>query len=102
VWIHVAVTAQGAAGKIDNEVSSAWGNASMLLVPPVEKVLRAAKFKPECYGKTVAVVYRYQLHGNAVAAPKPTNRMEQPNIMFIESEPAMTAAAPKAAAPASK
>jgi hypothetical protein len=65
----------------------------------VEKAVRASKFKPECAGKTVAVVYRYQLHGDAAANPKPTTRTELSNIMFIESQPESMAAA-KSGSPA--
>src|SRR5580658_2245159 len=70
VYIWVQVTAQGAADKIDSQVASAWGDGPKLLTPVVEKAVRASKFKPECGGKTVAVVYRYDLHGEATASPK--------------------------------
>lgn len=102
VWIHVQITSQDTAGKITNEVSSAWSDASKLLVPPVEKAVQASKFKADCAGKEVAVVYRYELHGEPVASPKVTNRMEKPNIMFIESQPESGPARPAAAKPASK
>ncbi len=98
VWVRVQVTAQGAADKVDADVVSAWGTAPTLLKPAVEKAVRASKFKNECAGKTVAVVYRYELHGNATASPKPTTRTEKPNIMFIESQPQTKAAASSPAA----
>jgi hypothetical protein len=102
VWMRIQLTAQGTVGKMENEVSSAWGTASKLLVPPVEKAIQASKFKSDCSGKTVAVVYRYELHGDAIANPKPTNKMESPNIMFIDSQPEKAALASAAAKPAAK
>jgi hypothetical protein len=86
VYVRVQVTPQGAADKIDTQVASSWADGSKLLTPPVEKAVRASKFKSECAGKTVAVVFRYELHGGAVASPKATTRTEF-NIMFIESAP---------------
>ncbi len=91
VYVSVQVTAQGAADKIDTQVASAWADGPKLLVSPVEKAVRASKFKPECAGKTVAVVFRYNLHGEAIAKPDVTAKTES-NIMFIDSQPQLKAA----------
>jgi hypothetical protein len=99
VYIRVQVTPQGAADKIDTQVASSWGDGPKLLTPAVEKAVRASKFKPECAGKTVAVVFRYELHGQATASPKATTRTELSNIMFIESQPESTVTA-KSGSPA--
>jgi hypothetical protein len=88
VWTTTHVNAQGTIEKIDTQVVSAWGNGPKLLAPPVEKTIRAAKIKPECYGKNVSVVFRYQLHGEPVANPKVTSRTDPPNLLWIESQPA--------------
>jgi len=64
-----------------------------------EKALQASKFKPECAGKTVSVVFRYQLHGQPSASPKVTSKTEDPNLVWIESEPAAGA---KGAVPTKK
>jgi outer membrane biosynthesis protein TonB len=98
VYVRVLVTAQGGADKVDTQVASAWGEGQKLLTPAVEKAVRASKFKTQCAGKTVAVVYRYQLLGEATANPKPTTRTEL-NIMFIESQP-QSKPATKSAVPA--
>ena len=87
VYVWAKLTPQGTLDKIDTQVASAWADGSKLLAPPVEKVIRAATFKPECAGKTVAVVYRYELVGNPEPNPKPTTRTEL-NIVFIDSPPA--------------
>ena len=98
VWAHL--NAQGALEKIDTQVASAWANGPKLLVPAVEKAVHASTFKSSCGGKTVAVVYRYDLLGSPVAAPKPAVRTEA-NVMFIDSAPQTAPArAPAAAAPA--
>jgi hypothetical protein len=93
VWTWTSVNSQGTVDKVDSQVVSAWGEAPKLLTSPVEKAIRAAKIKPECAGKTVSVVFRYHVYGEATTAPKVTSRTEAPNIMDIESQPAKTAAA---------
>lgn len=92
VYAFIQVTPQGSADKIDTQVASSWQDGPKLLVPPVEKALRASKYKSDCAGKTVAVVYRYSLYGEPVAAPKVATRTEG-NIVFIESQPEGTATA---------
>jgi hypothetical protein len=88
VWTWVQVTPQGAPGKVDTQVVSAWGDGPKLLVPPVEKAVHEAKIKPDCAGKTVPVVFRYELHGQPAANPKVTSHREAPDIVWIESQPA--------------
>jgi len=87
VWTTTHVNAQGSVDKIDTEVVSAWGDGQKLLTPPVEKAIRAAKIKPACAGKTVAVVFRYRLYGEPTSNAKVTSKTEAPNIMDIESQP---------------
>jgi hypothetical protein len=99
VWLRLQVTPQGTADKIDAKVTSAWENGPKLFAPAVEKVVGASKFKPECAGKTVAVVYRYELHGDPVAAPQATEKTEA-RIMYIESQPELAATGKKSAAAA--
>jgi len=98
VWETVQVDAQGGVGKIDTQVTSAYGEGPKLLTPPSDAAVHAAKFKPECNGKTALVVFRYELHGDAVANPQVTSRKEAPYIVWIESQPiAAAGAAAKAA-----
>jgi len=93
-WLRIALTPQGAIDKLDLKVVSAWGTAPALLGPPVEKVVRASKFKAACGGKTVAVAYVFEISGDATATPKPT-RKESARVMYIESQPQIsTPAAP--------
>lgn len=87
VWTWTTVSPQGSIDKVETEVVSAWSQASRMLTPPVEKAIHAAKVKPECTGKKVWVVFRYDLHGDAVPNPKVTTRNDGPNIMWIESQP---------------
>ena len=87
VWTTTHVTPQGVVEKVETQVVSAWGDGPKMLTPPVEKAIRAAKIKSECAGKTVSVVFRYQLHGEATPNPKVTSRTEAPNLMYIESQP---------------
>jgi len=94
VWVTLQVTPQGAADKIETKVTSAWENGPKLFAPAVEKVIRASKFKPECAGKTVGVVYRYDLQGEPTATPKATEKTEA-RVMYIESQPGLMAAGKK-------
>jgi len=102
VWETLEVGAGGTLGKLDTQVVSAYADGSKLLTPPAEAAIRSGKLKADCAGKTVLVVFRYQLHGEPVANPEVTNRREPPNIIWIESQPAAAAgtgatkAAPKA------
>src|SRR5690242_11169919 len=61
VWTYTHANPQGVPEKIDTQVASAWSQANKLLVPSVEKAVRAAKIKPECAGKTISVVFRYEV-----------------------------------------
>lgn len=87
VWTWTTVSPQGSIDKVETEVVSAWGQAPKMLTPPVEKAIHAAKVKSECTGKKVWVVFRYNLHGDAVPNPKVTTRTDGPNVMWIESQP---------------
>jgi len=103
VWTTTHVSPQGTVEKIETQVVSAWGEGPKLLAAPVEKTIRAAKIKSDCAGKTVSVVFRYQLFGEATPHPKVTSRTDPPNLMYIESQPASlteTSSAGKAPAPA--
>src|SRR5579871_5175790 len=87
VWTWTTVTSQGTIDKIDSEVVSAWSKGPKLLAPPVEKAIHEAKIKPECAGRKIWVVFRYDLHGDATPTSRVTSRAERPNIIWIESQP---------------
>ena len=95
VWTWTKVNDQGAIEKIENQVVTAWSEGNKLLTAPVEAAIRAARIKPECKGKTVWVVFRYQLNGQPTAAPKATSRADGQNILWIESQPLAAAGAGK-------
>jgi hypothetical protein len=94
VWSWAHVNAQGAIEKVDTQVVSAYSTGPKFLTAPVEQVLKSAKVRPECNGKVVSVVFRYQLHGEATQNPKVTTRTEGANLMWIESQPELASAAP--------
>ena len=88
VWTTTHVSPQGTIDKIETQVVSAWADGPKLLAPPVEKAIRAAKIKPDCAGKLVLVVFRYQLYGEAIPNPTVKSTPEPPHMLFIESQPA--------------
>ena len=87
VWATVQVTPQGAVDKIDTRVVSAYAAGTKLLVPGLEKVIRSAKNRSDCAGKTVTLVVRYQIDGEAVPNPQTMSRIQPPNIIWLESRP---------------
>jgi hypothetical protein len=97
VWVTLQVTPQLTADKIETKVTSAWADGPKLFAPVVEKILQASKFKSECAGKAVSVVYRYDLEGDPIAAPKSTVKRED-RVMYIESAPELMAGKKSAAA----
>jgi len=97
-WVRVALTPQGTISNLDLKVISAWGPAPGLLGPSVEKVVRAAKFKVSCAGKTVAVAYVFSISGEPTATPKPTRR-DSAHVMYLESQPQSGTAAPTGTTP---
>ena len=92
-WVRVSLTSQGAIDQLDLKVISARGTAPSLLGLPVEKVVRASKFKTACGGKTVAVAYVFSISGEAIATPKPT-RKDSAHVMTLESQLQSSTAAP--------
>lgn len=87
VWTWSEISPQGTVEKIDTQVVSAYGAGPSLLTRPAEAALKESKFKTSCSGKTVSVVFRYELHGEPTANPKVTSRRENPDILYIESQP---------------
>ena len=88
VWTTTHVSPQGTIDKIDTQVVSAWDSAPKFLVAPAEKAVRAAKIKPECAGKDVLVVFRYELHGDVTPNPQTTSKMDPPYVVWIDSQAA--------------
>lgn len=91
VWVTLDVTAQGTPANIKSEISTAWAAGEKLLVPAVEKAVKESTFKSSCAGKSVAVVYRYDLSGEPVANPNVTTKSDA-RIMYIDSAPELAAA----------
>jgi len=79
-------------GKLATQVVSAWPAASKILVPAVEKAVRASKLKQECADKSVAVAFRYEIGGNPIANPATVTRTES-SLMFLDSQPELAPAA---------
>ena len=93
VWTWTQVTAQGA-GNIDTKIVAAYSDqASKLLKPAVEKALKESQFKSQCVGKTVEVVFRYQIDGEAVANPTVTAMTTKPNTVTLSSAPLLVTTA---------
>jgi hypothetical protein len=90
VWLNIAVGPQGAVGKVDTQVTSAWADGAKLLTPPAEAAIHSSKIKADCAGKHVLIVFRYELHGEPTANPKVTVEKDSQYMVRIDSQP-MTA-----------
>ena len=88
IWATVHVSPQGSIEKIDTRAVSAWRESEKLLAPAVDKAIHAAKIKSDCDGKTVTVVFKYEIHGDPTAMPKPNSYAAPPNTVVIDSQPA--------------
>ncbi len=87
VWAWIQVNAQGVSEKIDTQVVSMWPEGAKLLTPAVEQALRASKVKPECAGKTVRAVIRYQYEGENPPDPSEKPDTDGGYLIRISSSP---------------
>ena len=99
VWVTLDVTAQGTPDKIHSEISTAWTAGEKLLVPAVEKAVRASKFKSSNALKQErgGGVSLQPHRRHAVAHPDVTTKSDA-RIMYIDSAPELAAAGGKRAA----
>lgn len=84
VYAFVRLSPQATVEKVDTETASAWQQGSKMLQPAVEKAVRASKFKSDCAGKTVDLVFRYHIWGDGPNS-KVTTKTEPPNIVDVDS-----------------
>lgn len=84
VYAFVRLTPQATVGSVETETASAWAQGSKLLPPAVEKAVRASKFKSDCGGKTVDLVFRYHIWADG-ANSKVTTKTEPPNLVDVHS-----------------
>jgi hypothetical protein len=82
----VAISSDGMVQKIENTVDSRYSQAKSLFGTPVEKVIRRAKFRSECSGKTVRLVFHFNLLGMSPNDLKASTSFGYPNIFWIVAE----------------
>lgn len=84
VYAFVRLTPDATVGKVDTETASAWAQGSKLLPPAVEKAVRGSKFKSNCAGKTVDLVFRYHIWADGPNS-KVTMKTEPPDVVDVDS-----------------
>jgi len=87
VKVKVQLASDASVLKVTTEVVSRFTGAKDLLAGPIEDQIRSVKFRSECGGKLVALVFQFELHGKGMPSPKETSEFSYPNTFRIISEP---------------
>ncbi len=83
ITVSVALTTDGSVGKVETEVASKYSQARSLFGTPVWKAIREAKFRSDCAGKTVRLIFHFDLEGTAGLQTKGTVLFGYPNTFWI-------------------
>jgi hypothetical protein len=83
IMASVLVGSDGLAKKIDTSKDAKFSN---LFAAPVSAVIQAAKFRTECAGKTVQLIFNFNLIGVSQGTQKETFSFGYPNVFWIVSE----------------
>ena len=84
VKAFVQLSANGAVERITVDSDIPRGEAS--LVVPLKDVLRTARFRPDCGGKIVSLVFLFEIVGKSAIYPKQSLSFGQPNKFWITTE----------------
>jgi hypothetical protein len=74
-------------GEIATNVESKLGTKGSLLTPSVEDAVQKATFRSDCGGKTVRLIFIFEITGQPSAEPKEIVTFGFPNKFWITSEP---------------
>jgi TonB family protein len=86
ITVSVFLTTGGKVAKVETEAVSKYSQAKSLLGTPVWKVIREATFQPDCSGKTVTMVFHFDLEGTSPVDRKASVSFGYPNIFWIVAE----------------
>ena len=84
VKVSVLLSADSSVERIS--VDSVIPRGESILVGPIKDVLRTARFRPGCAGKTVGLVFLFEIVGKSAIYPKQSLSFGQPNKFWITTE----------------
>jgi hypothetical protein len=67
-------------------IEAKFTRASSLFAPPVWKAINEGKFRPDCAGKIVKLVFHFRLQGASAGKPWQSVSFQYPNAFWIVSE----------------
>jgi hypothetical protein len=82
----IFLTTGGKVAKVETDATSTYSNANHLLGEPVLKVVREAKFRSDCAGKTVRLIFHFDLEGASRVRKSATFSFGYPNNFWIVAE----------------
>jgi|SRR5579862_4436566 len=85
ITASVALSSDGAVHDIKITAESKYKQARNLFGPPVENVIKAAKFRSGCSEKTITLVFHFDLKGQS-DNPEASMSFGYPNVFWIVSE----------------
>ena len=86
ITLSVLLTSGGKVEQVDTEIASKYSQARNLFATPVWKVIKEAKFRPNCAGKTVRLVFHFDLEGVSPGNLRASTSFGFPNTFWIVAE----------------
>ncbi len=86
VTASVLISPEGLPKDSGTEAESKFTRASSLFAPPVWKAINEGKFRPDCAGKIVKLVFHFRLQGASAGKPWQSVSFQYPNAFWIVSE----------------
>jgi len=83
ITVSVALASDGRVGKVETEAASKYSQARSLFGTPVWKAIREAKFRADCGGKTVRLIFHFDLEGIAGLQTRASVLFGYPNTFWI-------------------
>jgi TonB family protein len=93
ITASVLLTPQGTVKQVDTKAESSFSQAKSLFDAPVRKVISEARFRPDCAGKTVWLVFHFDLNGGLPVNQRGSTSFGYPSNFWIVSEGVVTQAA---------
>jgi hypothetical protein len=86
ITASVVLSSEGVVQEIRTGVESKDGQAKKLFGLPVEQVIRQARFRSGCSGKTIRLVFHFNLTSISPSDPRASISFGYPNTFWIVSE----------------
>ena len=87
VTASVRLSAEGSVQDVNSDIPKR--DSRILLWSPAERVLRNARYRPDCAGKTVTVIFKFQIAGEASSYDRPAHVFGAPNQFWVITSPSV-------------